>query len=522
MKILNYSAAIIITVCFLTTCVSSKDTISPFGSAKEDAGSVKINYNEYRQVIDGFGGSDAWSRVPGFKDTADELVKLLFSKTEGMGFTILRNRIPFREGLPGDKQTNNDGFLVRKEDHTYSYTVNSNGTKTYNLDWSSWDLSYTKELIKQIKALGSSGPEQLVIMSAPWTPPNNRVTQWKEDVTGVSRRSDYKMDHSMPDRWGRLKKMYYNDYADLLADYVSNFEANMGHPLSILSVQNEPNWKADWECCYWSGTDLRDFIKIISHRFPMKGVKFGSNGIGIMMPEYENFNINFNEMIKPSMDEPEAEKIITHIALHQYNAPNDASSRAGSMEFPDIVNTGKRFWQTEVSGSGTHLPKGAGIHNALFYARMIHWDLTLTQMNAYLYWWLWQNTTTPDFPGALIKIEDDEIFPSHRLYAMGQYSRFIRPGWRRIDSTTTPARGTYSSAYRNPSTNEIAIVIINETISASSCTLDLSGAVFDKLEVWRTSENETLKAVGSKVVSSSKVNVVLAPLSITTFYGRVK
>ena len=521
MNIIKLSIVIIFTLCFITVCASSGN-YSPFGSAKEDAGTVKINYSELHQVIDGFGGSNAWTRLPSFQDTSTELVKLLFSRTEGMGFTILRNRIPFREGLPGDKQTNNDGFLVRKEDHTYSYTVNADGTKTFELDWDSWDLASTKNLINQIKNLGSSGPEQLVIMSAPWTPPNNRVTQWKEDVTGVSRRSDYKMDYSMPDRWGRLKRAHYNDYADLLADYVSNFESKMGHPLSILSVQNEPNWKADWECCYWSGTDLRDFIKIISQRFPMKGIKFGNDGIGIMMPEFENFNIDYNDMIKPSIEDPVSEKIITHIALHQYNAPNDASSRAGSMEFPDILKTGKRFWQTEVSGSGTHLPKGNGIHNALFYARMIHWDMTLSQTNAFLYWWLWTNNKNDDFPGALIRIQDDEITASHRLYVMGQYSRFIRPGWRRIESTAIPSRGAYSSSYRNPDTKEIAVVIVNETISPFVFTLDLSGAEFERLEAWRTSENETLKSLGGKAGSGNKFTVTSAPLSVTTFYGKVK
>jgi len=523
MKLILGFAAMSAVVLALTTCVSSgKGEYAPFSDSKEIVGTISINYNDYHQEIDGFGGSNAWTSLPRDSNTANKLVKLLFSKTEGMGFTILRNRIPFRESLPGDGHSHNDGFLVRKSDYTYSYVVNRDGTKTFELDWNSWDINGTRNLIKQIQGLGNAGPENLVIMSAPWTPPNNRVTQWKEDITGVSARVNFRMDHSMPDRWGRLKRAHYNDYADLLADYVKNFESKMGAPLAILSVQNEPNWKADWECCYWNGEDLRDFIKTIGQRFPMKDVKVGKEGVGIMMPEYENFNINFNSMIKPSIDDPASEKLITHIALHQYNAPNDASSRAGAREFPEILETGKRFWQTEVSGSGTHLPKGTGIQNALFYARMIHWDMTLVQTNAFLYWWLWTNTPSADFPGALVLIEDDEIKAAHRLYAMGQYSKFIRPGWFRINCTTSPATGIYSSTYRNPKTNEIAIVIINERISASGITLDLSGAQFDSLEAFRTSENETLKSIDSKSISGNKTDVVLAPFSITTFYGKVK
>jgi O-glycosyl hydrolase len=332
------------------------------------------------------------------------------------------------------------------------------------------------------------------------------------------------MDWSRPDIWGRLKRAHYNDYADLLADYVKNFEAEMGAPLDILSVQNEPNWKVEYESAYWNGIDLRDFIKVIAQRFPIKDVAVGKDGIGIMMPEFENFNINFNEMIKPSLDDPESERIISHIALHQYNGAFDASSRAGSREFPEIIASGKPFWQTEVSGSGTHIPKGNGILNALYYARMIHWNMTLAQTNAFLFWWLWSNNPgTFENGGCLIFVDGGEdIVPAHRLYAMGQFSRFIRPGWQRITSTTARSTGAYSSAYKNPLTNEIAVVIINERITSSNVSLDLIGADFDRLEIWRTSEKEQLKSIGQQRTSGSSAIVHLAPLSITTFYGRVK
>jgi O-glycosyl hydrolase len=485
--------------------------------------SIAINYNEDRQIIDGFGGSNAWTNLPRFEKSKLDIVKLLFSRTEGAGFSILRNRIPFRERLEGDLSPGlNDGFIVRKSDNTYDYTVNPDGTKTFNLNWNSWDLSGTKNLIKEIKALGNSGPERLTIMSTPWTVPNNRVTRWKEDVTGVSAKLNYVMNWSFPDKWGRLKRDKYNDYADLLADYVSNFESKMNAPLSILSVQNEPNWNTDYESTYWSGTDLRDFIAAISGRFPLKGILLGENGIGIMMPEYENFDISFKDMIKPSLDNPESEKTITHIALHQYNGAYDSSSRAGSREFPDIIASGTRFWQTEVSGAGPNIPPGHGINNALYYARMIHWDMTLTQTNAFLYWWLWTNNNADDFSGALIRVDEDEVTAALRLYTMGQYSRFIRHGWRRIDCDTSPRAGIYSSAYKNPNTKEIAIVIINETISSFSVLLDLTDAEFDELEIWRTSENEKLKNTGRQRVSHNTAEVILAPISVTTYYGKVK
>jgi len=488
-------------------------------------GVIKINYNEYRQEIDGFGGSNAWTSTPRDYVTSEELVKLLFSRTEGIGLTILRNRIPFRERLQGDDSPNvNDGFVVRKSDNTYDFQINPDGTKTFNLNWKSWDLASTKNLIEQILDLGKNGPEKLVIMSTPWTMPNNRVTQWKENVTGVSSKLDFVIDLKKPDVWGRLKRDKYEDYADLLADYALNFEANMGAPLAVLSVQNEPNYKVDYESAYWNGENMRDFLNIVAQRFPKKGVVMGKEGLCIMMPEFENFNINYDEMIKPSIDSPESNSIITHIGLHQYNGAYDSTDKAGAKEFPGIIATGKRFWQTEVSGSGGNMPSGTGIDNALFYARMIHYDFTLSQVNAYLYWWLWKNDDRErNFPGTLINIEDgDTIVTSKRFFALGQFSRFIRPGWFRIDSDTSPKYGVYSSAYRNPKTKEIAVVLINDRGSANSLSLNLAGAEFAEVSAWRTSANEELKSLGKQKISKSAMKISLPPKSITTLYGRVK
>jgi len=524
MRIRKISAVIPISALLtLLTCGTSTNS----GKSTGISGIVRINYNEYRQEIDGFGGSNAWTSPPRNHETTRELVKLLYSKTEGAGFTILRNRIPFRERLAGDDNPGlNDGFVRRKNDDTYDYTVNADGTKTFNLNWNNWDLSGTGTLIGHILDIGTDGPEELVIMSTSWTPPNNRITQWKEDVAGINDRVNGKIDWTKPDIWGRLKRDVYNDYADLLADYVLNFESRMGWPLAVLSVQNEPNYKVQYESAYWNGNDIRDFLKVIGQRFSMKGITTGAGGIGVMAPEYENFNVNFNDMIKPSLDEPESERVLTHIALHQYNGAFDLSPQAGAKAFPEIAETGKRFWQTEVSGSGNQIPSGNGIDNALYYARMIHFDMILAQTNAFLYWWLWTNNSG-SFPGSLIYIENEKIIAAHRLYAMGQYSRFIRPGWVRIESDTspfseTPFGGVYSSAYKNPQTNEIAIVIINDKIAPSAVSLDLSEAEFDQLDVWRTSEDEKIKYTGRQKTSRGSANVNLPPKSISTFYGRVK
>jgi O-glycosyl hydrolase len=108
-----------------------------------------------------------------------------------------------------------------------------------------------------------------------------------------------------------------------------------------------------------------------------------------------------------------------------------------------------------------------------------------------------------------------------RLYAMGQFSRFIRPGWVRVESTLIPSRGVLSSAYRNPQTDEIAVVLINETAATTRVVLDMMGVGFTELSCWRTSEKEKLMALGKQRFNRDRANVELPPRSISTFYGRV-
>jgi hypothetical protein len=52
--------------------------------------------------------------------------------------------------------------------------------------------------------------------------------------------------------------------------------------------------------------------------------------------------------------------------------------------------------------------------------------------------------------------------------------------------------------------------------------VDLEGADFNELEVWRTSANETLKRIGRQRTTRNTTIVNMPPMSITTLYGRVR
>ena len=152
---------------------------------------MQVKLNEKRQTIDGFGGSNAWYALPENEAAAAQTVKLLYSKTEGIGLTILRNHIPWDD---------DNKFL------------NSDNT----LNWNYKEIQDTKALINRIRSV-NGGPlnTEFMIMSTPWTPPK----KWKTNNSIAG---------------GNLKTANYADYADLMADYAKGFRANMGFPLTIL------------------------------------------------------------------------------------------------------------------------------------------------------------------------------------------------------------------------------------------------------------------------------------------------
>ena len=56
-------------------------------------------------------------------------------------------------------------------------------------------------------------------------------------------------------------------------------------------------------------------------------------------------------------------------------------------------------------------------------------------------------------------LTDSNGNPAKRAYVTGQWSKFVRPGWYRID--VTDASGMSITAFKNPTTGQFAVVVVN-------------------------------------------------------------
>ncbi|MGA7742384.1 MAG: hypothetical protein ACLP66_02425 [Polyangia bacterium] len=456
---------------------------------------ANVRFSQAKQVIDGFGVSTAWLYPPQAA-VKTAVYDALFSVSNGAGLSLVRNRIPFREN-----PSNDDKFINKNADGTYQYTTNSDGSKTFSLNWSNWDLSNTSSLISDIKAAGADY-QVTKFMSTPWTPPNNSVSKWK--ISDSYKTIDY---INAPEVGGSLDPTHYADYADVLADYLLGYKAKMGVDLSVLSLQNEPSFQCTYESCDWTAAQLHDFLATLNTEFTKKGVFTQLPTLQIMAPESQTAT---EALIVPILSDAATSALLGVVGVHQYDF---GKSNASSYAPPTLTNSlaaGKRIWMTEFSTAAW--AQDASITDGLLVARLVHMDLVVTQWSAFNYWWAWGTGN-----GCLAQTSGTQ---PKRLYTLGQYSRFIRPGWSRVDAVATPANNVYLSAFKNPAGNQIAMVAINAGTSEVPLALTIDAGSFGALTSYRTSASENLANVGA-VTAGATVNVTLTASSVTTFVGPV-
>ena len=237
---------------------------------------------------------------------------------------------------------------------------------------------------------------------------------------------------------GSLLASDYQAYANYLSSYVLGLKNSYGISLYALSIQNEPDYTATWSSCIWTGQQFHDFLG--NNLLPT----FAKNGVTtkIIMPEESGWKF---DLATTTLSDPVTAAGVSIIAGHNYDG-------AAAAAYPLGQNQGKGLWETEVSSFETFDPS---ITNGLIWAQKINDWMTIANANAWHYWWLIDGNGDNE---ALIGPSGQT---TKRLYVMGNYSKFVRPGYYRIGTTASPVGGVSVSAYKDLSTSKFVIVAIN-------------------------------------------------------------
>jgi glucuronoarabinoxylan endo-1,4-beta-xylanase len=312
------------------------------------------------------------------------------------------------------------------------------------------------------------------VWAAPWSPPG----AWKSN--------------GEVGNGGRLLPEYYDDWAARLATFAQT-KASEGIPLIALSAQNEPDWVAEWETCEWTPAELTTFIR--DHLGPE--LRARSPETRLLAPESANWD-SLASYANAILDDEDAREQVGIIGVHDYGGTPYA--------YAAPADNGKEFWETEISYHDF-----TGIDVALQTANAIHEHLTLAQVNAFHYWWLLNDN--PD--GALFSA--GQLNPQG--YALGQYSKFIRPGFHRVASTPlAPSAGVVASAFFDTAGGKLVIVAVNSNATAVEQTFGIAGSGVTSMVAWTTSESESLEP-GTAFAVGESFAYSLGAKSITTFVG---
>jgi len=347
---------------------------------------------------------------------------------------------------------------------------------------------------------------EIKIIGTVWSPPawmkvNKSITDKK---SGAIRAGGYGKINN------RVEPKYYRHFCKWMVEYVKMHE-KLGVPFYAMSVGNEVQFTQSFESCVWDGKDYVTIVIMLREMLDEEGYR----DVKIFGPETMTSHLyqgGTGSYVKAIKDNAEALKALDVFATHGYEDGVKAEmSATSSGKFRELIeSTGKPFWITE-GGTGGHdwpepIRQGVGnaLHNALVAgdcSAFVPWQITERAKNTHGLMLL--STYTP------------------KTFAAMHYSRFIKPGARRIRAE--PGFGTVQvGAFLHEKNRDVTIVAINPDEKAQRLNLsfrNLNGLTL--LKVYRTSASESMQKVGEVRVSDNKAAFEMTPLSIVTFSGKV-
>lgn len=304
------------------------------------------------------------------------------------------------------------------------------------------------------------------VFATPWTPPASLKTN--NDTVA-----------------GSLARASYGAYADHLLAF-RQVMLDGGVQLEAISVQNEPDYRVDYESCDWTARELADFLI-------EQGPRFGDTKL--IAAESYNFN---RQMTDPLLNDPAAAAQLDIVGGHIYGA--------GLADYPLARQRGKEVWMTEhYTDSNT---SANAWPNALNVGAELHQSME-ANFNAYVWWYIRRSY------GLLT--EDGLV--SKRGYIMSQYARFVRPGYVRVGASQPQANGVRATAYKN-GPGRVVVVAVNSSTAPQTVSLDVFGACVTAFDRFTTSETKNAAEDGAVTLDENRVAVTLDAQSVTTFVSR--
>jgi hypothetical protein len=497
---------------------------------------LTVDKDSVQQTIQSFGASDAWrTQFLGKNwplEKREAIADLLFSKDfdkqgnpKGIGLSLWR----FNIGAGSVEQ--GDSSYIKQEWRRTECFLDKNGQYNWNKqEGQRWFL----------EAAHKRGIEKTLGFS--------NAAPYFFSMNGLTKSSGGIHLNLQPDK--------YTDYAHFLIEVCDHFK------FDYLSPINEPQW--DWTGDSQEGTpatnqECSTLVYHINRELQRLNsnckIAFGEAGAIEYLFKQNTNKPNRDNQIGELFSKkglysvnqlPYLNKCITGHSywsvwgLDELIAQRKALHNQMKQFAPDFD-----YWQSEYCVMEKNDDVGGGperdlsIKTALYVARIIHFDLTISNAAS---WQWWTAISEGNYKDGLVFIDDnkckgsvspsDEIMttcktdgffhPSKLLWAIGNYSRFVRPGMKRVNvsrndnlSELDMAKGLMVSAYLDTVAEKLVIVAVNYSKNPQQVIIkpiNFSHKTKNTYKVYETSEIDDLSYKGK-----SKGKFEIPACSIVTF-----
>ncbi|KAK0621379.1 glycoside hydrolase family 30 protein [Bombardia bombarda] len=450
---------------------------------ERQAGTITVDLSKTFQTIDGFGFSLAFQRANLITKMSDktkqrELLDLLFNRTTGAGFTILRNGI----GSSPDSSS----------DHMNTFAPSNPGGPKAAPKYQ-WDGKDSGQLFVSQEAVNTYGVK--TIYADAWSAPGYMKTNGNEanggSLCGVSGATCSSGD------WKQA-------YADYLVAYVKYY-AEAGVKVSHLGFLNEPEFSAGYASMRSSGQQAADFIKVL---YPTIQAANLTDGPGIVCCDSEGWGnqVSMTNAIKSAG----AESMLKTITSHTYTGgPSGAMSTRLPVWLSEQCDL-QGGWSTSWYANG-----GAG--DGLTWANNIYSAVVNNNISGYVYWEgvQWPNPNTNE---KIIRVDNstNTYQVAKRLWAFANWSRYVQPGAVRVSTAGAPS-GLRTAAFKNVD-GSIAVIAISSSGSAVTANIKIAGATPETVEAYVSDNSHNCEKTTASVAADGIISGSVASRSITTFF----
>jgi len=399
---------------------------------------VFVDPSKKFQTMVGIGGAltdasaETFYKLP--KDKQKEFLTAYYDKTKGIGYTFGRTNIQSCD-FSSD---------------SYSYIKDGDAAlKTFDIRH---DKKYRIPFIKE--AINAAGGK-LNIFVSPWSPPGFMKTN--HDIL----------------HGGKLDKKYDQSWANFYGKFIRAYEKE-GIPIWGLSVQNEPMATQTWESCLYTAEEERDFVK------NFLGPTLQKQGLSSKKLIVWDHNRDLlYQRASTILEDPAAAKYVWGVGFHWYETWTGAGMNFANVNlvhqaFPDknlIFTEGcaERYDATKLNDWSLGEKYGISMIND-FNDGTVAW----TDWNVLL-----DEKGGPNHVGNFCfapvhaDTKSGNLIYTNAYYYIGHFSKFIKPGARRIVSAASRDK-LLTTAYMNPD-GKLAIVVMNKTDEKIDYSLWIKG-----------------------------------------------